>query len=155
MHLLKFVICSLLRKALEMKLIYFTSLLFITLFCQQVMAEIAVIVHPSNNANIEKVTVSRIFLGKLKSFPGGAQAVPITQKEGSAINDEFNKKVLKKSSSQLKAYWSKLVFTGKGTPPRSLNSDAEVLSLIGDNPNLIGYIDVAAVTSKVKVVARF
>jgi len=119
------------------------------------MAEIAVIVHPSNNAAIEKVTVSRIFLGKLKSFPGGAQAVPITQKEGSAISNEFNKKVLKKSSSQLKAYWSKLVFTGKGTPPRSLNSDEDVLSLISSNPNLIGYVDVTNVTSKVKVVARF
>ena len=63
--------------------------------------------------------------------------------------------MLNKSGSQLKSYWSKLVFTGKGTPPKVVANDAEVISLISANPNLIGYIDAAAVTGTVKVIAKF
>jgi hypothetical protein len=48
-----------------------------------------------------------------------------------------------------------LVFTGKGTPPKVVANDAEVISLISANPNLIGYIDATAVTGTVKVIAKF
>jgi len=118
-------------------------------------AEIAIVVHPSNTSDVDKTSLSRIFLGKAKSFSAGGQAVPINQTESSAITDEFNSKILKKSESQLKSYWSKLVFTGKGTPPKSVGSDAEVISLVSSNPNLIGYIDAASVTSAVKVVGKY
>jgi len=63
--------------------------------------------------------------------------------------------VLKKSASQLKAYWSKLLFTGKGTPPKEIGSDAEMVSLVASNPNMIGFVDAAAVNDSVKVVTRF
>jgi len=118
-------------------------------------AEIAVVVHPSNASAIDSSAISRIFLGKLKSFDGGGQAVPINQESSTSATDEFNSKVLNKSGSQLKSYWSKLVFTGKGTPPKVVANDAEVISLISANPNLIGYIDAAAVTGTVKVIAKF
>jgi ABC-type phosphate transport system substrate-binding protein len=118
-------------------------------------AEIAVVVHPSNASALDSSAISRIFLGKLKSFDGGGQAVPINQESSMAATDEFNSKVLNKSGSQLKSYWSKLVFTGKGTPPKVVANDAEVISLISANPNLIGYIDASAVTGNVKVIAKF
>lgn len=119
------------------------------------LAEVAVVVHPSNSAAVDQTAISRIFLGKMKSFPGGSQAVPVSQSESSGVTNEFNDKVLNKSGSQLKAYWSKLVFTGKGTPPKTLNSDKEVLDLVASNPNIIGYVDAASVTGNVKVIAKF
>lgn len=117
--------------------------------------EIAVIVHPSNNANLDSSSISRIFLGKMKSFPGGGSAIAINQIESSTSTKEFNSKVLKRSSSQLKAYWSKLLFTGKGTPPKTANTDVEVAEMIAANPSLIGYIDASAVTGDVKIIATF
>ena len=127
----------------------------IALFASVAQAEVAVVVHPSNAASLDQASLSRIFLGKMKSFPGGGQAVPLNQSEGNAATAEFNNKVLKKSASQLKAYWSKLVFTGKGTPPKALSSDSEVINLVSSNPNVIGYVDASAVTGAVKVVAKF
>ena len=118
-------------------------------------AEIAVVVHPSNAAGLDENNINRIFVGKMKSFPDGNQAVPINQAESNGATKEFNEKVLKKSASQLKAYWSKLVFTGKGTPPKEVPNDAEVLKLIAANPNMIGYVDSGAVDGSVKVVATF
>jgi ABC-type phosphate transport system substrate-binding protein len=119
------------------------------------MADIAVIVHPSNANSLEALDISRIFLGKAKSYPDGAQAVPVAQSDATGASDEFNTKVLTKSSSQLQAYWSKLVFTGKGTPPKEVDSDQEMLELIQANPSLIGYVQSTSVNESVRVVATF
>ena len=115
---------------------------------------VSVIVHPSNGASLDKSSISRIFLGKAKSFPGGGQAVPINLEDGSGGSNDFNDKVLNKSASQLKAYWSKLVFTGKGTPPKAVANDAEMIALISANPNMIGFVEGDG-DGSVKVVATF
>lgn len=117
-------------------------------------AEIAVIVHPSNGNELDKSVITRIYTGKAKSFPNGEQAVPVNQADGSTT-DTFNKSVLNKSTSQLRAYWSKLIFTGKGAPPKVVDSEAEILQLVSTNPNIIGYVDAASVDGSVKVVATF
>ncbi|WP_222428585.1 phosphate ABC transporter substrate-binding protein [Thalassolituus sp. C2-1] len=119
-------------------------------------AEVAVIVSASNaNSALDQDTISRVFLGKTSNFPDGSQAIPVDQNEGSASREAFNDKVLGKSSSQLKAYWSRLIFTGKGTPPKESGSDADIKNLVSKNPNLIGYVDSSVVDSSVKVVFKF
>ena len=121
-----------------------------------VHAEVAVIVSASNgNSALDQDTISRIFLGKTANFPDGSQAIPVDQNEGSAVRETFNDKVLGKSSSQLKAYWSRLIFTGKGTPPKESGADADIKALVAKNPNLVGYVDAGVVDSSVKVVFKF
>ena len=129
--------------------------LLVTLTVSVASAEVAVIVHPSSpTSTMTEDDISKLFLGKAKSFPSGEAAVPINQNEGSAARDKFNDAVVKKNSSQLKAYWSQLVFTGKGTPPKDAGDDAEVKKLVAANPNMIGYIDSGAVDGSVKVVYK-
>ncbi|MCD8523317.1 MAG: phosphate ABC transporter substrate-binding protein [Saccharospirillaceae bacterium] len=119
-------------------------------------AEVAVIVSASNgNSALDQDTISRVFLGKTSNFPDGSQAIPVDQNEGAASREAFNDKVLGKSSSQLKAYWSRLIFTGKGTPPKESGSDTEIKDLVAKNPNLIGYVDASVVDGSVKVVFKF
>ena len=136
--------------------VYHACILLMTAFFLNLPAnaEMAVIVHPSNAASLDKAVISKIFLGKTKKFPGGGAVVPLNQAEGSAPRQAFNQNVLSKSSAQLKAYWSKLVFTGKGTPPKDV-SVSEAKSLVAANPNFIGYIDSAEADSSVKVVMSF
>lgn len=121
-------------------------------FC---FAEVAVIVHPSSAVtSLSEDDIARLFLGKAKSFPGGGAAVPVNQTEGSAARDKFNEGICKKNASQYKAYWSQLVFTGKGTPPKDVGDDAAVKALVAANPTMIGYIDSSAVDASVKVVFK-
>lgn len=117
-------------------------------------AEVAVVVNPANSATLDKGSIKKIFLGKSKSFPDGATAKPVNQ-DGTAASKEFNSKVVGKSGSQLNAYWSKLVFTGKGTPPEKLASDQAVLDFVAANAGAIGYVDASKVSGNVKVAAKF
>lgn len=119
-------------------------------------AETAVIVSASNGNNaLDREIIERIFTGKSNSFPDGTQAIPVDQNEGNAAREAFNASVLGKSASQLKAYWSRLIFTGKGTPPKESGNDADVKDLVAKNPNVIGYVDASVVDGSVKVVYTF
>lgn len=115
-----------------------------------VSAEIIVVVNNANDGVVTKNDVSRIFLGKMKSFTDGGSVTPVNISSSNALRGEFNKKALKKSSSQVKAYWSKLVFSGKGTPPKELDSDAKIKAFVSSNVNAIGYIDSKNLDSSVK-----
>ena len=137
---------------------FYKSIFFLLVSCASMLssAEVAVIISSANgNTSIAAGDVTKIFLGKTKKFPDGSQAVPIDQDDGTPARDAFNEKVLGKSASQLKSYWSRLIFTGKGTPPKQSGSDADVKALIASNPNMIGYIDASAVDGSVKVVHKF
>jgi hypothetical protein len=68
---------------------------------------------------------------------------------------EFVSKVVDKDEAQMKSYWSRLIFTGKGVPPKVIESDAEVKDLVARNPDTIGFIDAASADATVKVVAKF
>lgn len=128
---------------------------FLLLLATRSYAEIAVITHPSNANALTESHIAHIFLGKTKTFPDGATAIPINQPEDSATSVAFTQNALSKTPSQLKAYWSKLLFTGQGQPPKQVNSDADVIKLVAENPNTIGYIDAANVTAQVKVAGKF
>jgi len=114
------------------------------LVCSVAQAEIVVVVNNTNAAALTKNDVSRIFLGKMKKY------TPVNVSSSNALRADFNKKALNKSSSQVKAYWSKLVFSGKGTPPKEFGSDAEIKAFVASNPNAIGYIDSASLDGTVK-----
>ena len=118
----------------------------------EAFAEVKVVVHPSvKDSGITVAQAADVFLGKANALPSGHKTVPMDQGEGRAARDEFYSKVAKKDAAQLKAYWSRLIFTGKGQPPKELSDDAEVLQLVSTNPNIVGYVDGSANTSKVKV----
>lgn len=125
------------------------------LLASTALAEVSVIVHPSNASVLDKDAISRIFLGKTRGFPGGGDAIPVTFKDGSASSKEFTKSVLSKSPKQLKAYWAKMIFTGKGTPPKQLEQDSEMVDLVSKNPSFIGYVTSGNEGAGVKVVAKF
>jgi ABC-type phosphate transport system substrate-binding protein len=96
--------------------------------------------------------VADIFLGQIASFPGGLEAVALDQSIGSPERDEFYSKVAAKTRPLVKAYWTKMIFTGRGQPPKEIASSAAVRKMVADNPTLIGYIDKSALDASVKTV---
>lgn len=120
----------------------------LVLACAQAFAgEIAVIVNPKNPATrMFSEQAAQFFLGKSTLF------TPVEYTDGSAIKNDFYQKVLGKDTAQVKAIWSKLVFTGKGAAPKEYSSAAEVKKAVAHDPQAIGYIDKSAVDDTVKVI---
>ena len=91
-----------------------------------------------------------IFLGRVSRFPDGLLAVPIDLRDGSPERDQFYAKITGKTPAQIKAYWSKIIFTGRGQPPRAVPTDLDVKKFIADNVGAIGYIDAARLDDSVR-----
>jgi ABC-type phosphate transport system substrate-binding protein len=115
---------------------------------------VAVVASTSTVTTLSKAQVTDIFLGKMSRFPNGAQAVPIDQQEGSPGRDEFYATYAGKSPAQMKSHWSKIIFTGRGQPPKAASNNVEVRKLIAADPKAIGYIERSALDSSVKIVIQ-
>jgi len=143
-------------KHIKLKPFFFSVLLLANIaIIPSSYAETVVIVHKDNSSDINVGLIKRIFLGKAKKFKGGGVATPIELPENNATRSAFNKVLLGKSDTQMKAYWARLIFTGKATPPLQATDDNIVIEKVSSNPTLIGYIDSANVTDAVKVIHSF
>lgn len=115
-------------------------------------AEIAIVVNPESGMTSASVSeISQLFLGKRNEIDG-QPARAIDQDEGSGVRDEFYEKVVEKTGSQLNAYWSRLIFTGKGMPPDKVMDDIDVIDMVSEETDLVGYVSPGSVTEAVKVI---
>lgn len=116
-------------------------------------AELVVIVSAKNPVSALRADqVADIFLAQTGRFAGGDEAMALDLPVGSPLRDEFYSKVAAKSPALMKAYWTKMVFTGRGQPPRELPNSAAVRKMVAENPSMIGYIDRSALDASVKTV---
>lgn len=132
-------------------------IIMLGLISQISIASGKIVVVVSKDSDIEALDnqqVANIFLARTRMFPNGNKAVPIELKNNE-IRNRFYNEISGKTASQLNAYWTTLVFTGKGKPPKSLsNSDKLILQLL-DQPGAISYVLDNQVNEKMKVVYRF
>lgn len=116
------------------------------------LAEVVVIGHPSGPDSISANEVRDLYLNRSKALPNGQSAKPFELPEGNATRAEFHDKVTGRNDAQLKAFWSKQVFTGRGQPPAEAGSPSGVKAMVGSTPGAIGYIDSSEVDDSVKVI---
>ena len=112
---------------------------------------VAVVSSKSPIVALNSEQVADIFLGKTTRFPDGSAAIPIDQNEDSPDRDRFYAQYTGKSPAQVKAHWSKLIFTGRGQPPRQVANGAEAKRAVAQDPHAIAYIDNRLVDSSVRV----
>jgi ABC-type phosphate transport system substrate-binding protein len=113
---------------------------------------VAVVSSKSAITVLSKSQIEDIFFGRVTHLPAGLQAVPLDQAEGSSAREEFYARVAGKSPAQMKAYWSKIIFTGRGQPPKEVTDGTALRKRVAADPTAIGYIDASLVNDSVKVV---
>src|SRR6218665_502590 len=91
-------------------------------------AQIAVVMNPSA-APLSKDQVANIYLGR--SF----DLKPLDLPESSPAREQFYKKATDRDLSQVKATWSRIVFTGKGQPPKEQPNPPAVKKTPAHHPN--------------------
>lgn len=113
-------------------------------------AVVVVVAASSPVREISRLHLADLYLGRTTRFPDGAAAVPIDQRAGTEARAAFLDTFLDRSESQMKSYWSKLIFTGRGRPPRAAASDQAVKQLIAGDPSAIGYLTPGAVDASLR-----
>lgn len=117
-------------------------------------AELVVIANPAAGVDeLDKGAVKQLFLGKTRKL-AGQKVKLLDQVSGSADRENFYKQVTGKSSAQLKSYWSRLIFTGKGKPPEVIGDGPAVKAREAGTVGAVGYVDATQVDSSVKVLFR-
>jgi len=114
---------------------------------------LAIIVHPSRAAHVERAEVARIFLKQQRFWSDGEPIVAINREPGCASRASFSERVLGGSSGWLSAYWNEQYFHGI-FPPATLSSAAAVKKFVASERNAIGYINASEVDDSVGVVLR-
>jgi ABC-type phosphate transport system substrate-binding protein len=113
---------------------------------QQARADVVVIVSAQSTTTITVSEISRVYLGDSNTM------TPVDIANPSRARREFYTKVVGKADSQVKANWSKLVFTGKASAPKELPSGEDVVKAVAADPHAIGYVDRSFVNMTVKVI---
>lgn len=100
---------------------------------------------------IDADAASNLYLGKVNELAGVGPVTLMDLPEGNPIRDSFYADTTKKDASALKAYWSRMIFTGKGQPPRAMDGAAAIKKALSANSTAIAYIEKSAVDASVKV----
>lgn len=130
-------------------------LLLIMFVSPSVFANLVVVVAKDSEINeLDEGTVENIFLSRTNRYPDGSKAKPIELKNNDS-RTEFYTRLTGKSPKQLSAYWTSLIFSGKGKPPKKLDDVNNVIEIAANDTGIITYMDADLVTDDFKVVYSF
>ena len=93
----------------------------------------------------------RVFLEERIALADGSHVEPVLEK-GGPVHAAFLE-YLGVSEDDLQTYYRTLVFTGKGSMPKELGSDAEVIAYVARTRGAIGYVSSVASLVGVKTLA--
>jgi hypothetical protein len=108
-------------------------------------AEIVVVMAPGAAA-LSKDQVANIYLGRNNEFK------PLDLPDANPTRESFYKKATDRDANQVKAVWSRIIFTGQGQPPKEVPDAAAVKKAVAADPKAVGYIAKSDVDASVKVV---
>ena len=111
-------------------------------------ADVQVIANTNVSVDLSAADVKEIFLGA-KDSVGGTAVVPVLASAG-PTHEAFLKTYVGKSDQALRNHFKSLVFTGKGSMPKSFASDAEVIKYVASTKGAIGYVSGGAELAGVK-----
>lgn len=117
------------------------------------LADVVVVVSAQNPvATLTRSELADIFLGRNSRFPGGLPATPVDQRENSRAYAAFYRDYLSHTPTQIKMHWSRLIFTGRGQPPRNMGDSAAVSDFVAEHIDAIGYLDDSHLDERLRVV---
>ena len=108
-------------------------------------------VHQDNEvSSLEKKDVIDIYMGRYTTFPNGQIVRPVDFPMDSIERSTFYQALVGKTERKINAYWSRLLFSGRASPPLEASSKQGVIDLLGEST--IIYLHKGDVTEEMKIV---
>ena len=117
---------------------------------------LVVVVGKNNSINsLSKTQIIDIYMGRYSTFPNGIAAKPLDRIAGSPEKQQFYQALVNKNEAKINAYWARLLFSGRASPPSNFATDTEMLEELRSSAQAIGYVLESEVDDSMKVVYRF
>lgn len=117
------------------------------------LAELVVVVNARNGvAVMTRNEVINIFFGRYRQFFNGVEAQPVDLVDSHPDRARFYSSLVGKDISEVNAYWSRLIFSGRTQAPPRLNNPEEVLKWVSSHPGGIGFVELSKADARVRVV---
>ena len=135
------------------RMIMIVSLLFAILItpAQSEQPDVVLIGNP-DVPKMDAETIARVYTGKMISV-SGVSVKPVNTKSGIATRNRFMQIFLNQDDEKYIAYWTVRRYIGKGTPPKELDSSADVIRFVQSTPGGVGYIDTTELKPDMNVVS--
>lgn len=118
-------------------------------------ADVAVIT--GKNSPVGKLNerqVADIFMAKTTLLADGSRVQPVELSDAS-LRTDFYRIISGKTLPQVTSYWTTLIFTGKGKPPKSVDDLGRLIDILKNNPRTISYLPLDKTDDSVKVLFVF
>ena len=130
--------------------------LWLCLAAATVQADLVVVSSPKSGIErLSRQEVVYLFMGRLRQLPNGQPAVPLDLDETMPERADFYRQLVNKEPADIKAYWSRLVFSGASRPPLVAESREALIRQIHGTPGALGYIERSKVDSRLRVLFDF
>ena len=117
----------------------------------QVMAEVVVVVgKDSPISSLSESQLRQLYLegsGRI----GGISVKALDLPEDNRARKDFYQEAVGKTPAQMKSYWARMIFTGRGAPPRIVSGNRAMQVMLDNNPEMVGYLPANQVGDKLKV----
>ncbi len=115
--------------------------------------ELVVVVSAKSGIDhLTRAELVNIYMGRYRALPDGRVAYPIDLPDNHPARAQFYRKLVGKELSEINAYWARLVFSGKTTPPRPASHVAEAVEWVGSREGAVAYMERNRLDERLKVV---
>jgi hypothetical protein len=114
------------------------------------------VVVTSQQSNVTSLTeneVRQLFSGQLRSI-NGQRIQPLDLPAHDRNREDFYRKLMGRTPDQMRAYWTRLIFTGQGQPPREVSGTGELITLISGGGEFIGYLPASEAGDNLRILYR-
>lgn len=124
----------------------FSKTLYFSVFTSLILSSINVfadfVMVANADAPVDSISVKglRYLYLKKKLYLYEGQVATVTGLEKGPARDSFCADVLRKSEATLNSYWSRLIFTGRASPPRLYSDENALLEFVAKTPGAIAYV---------------
>ncbi len=119
----------------------------------EVCAELVVVVNARCGvAAMTRNEVINVYFGRNRQYFNGVEAQPVDLSDNHPDRARFYSLLVGKDLSEINAYWSRQVFSGRMQPPAKVSASEEVLRWVVSHPGGMGFVDLAKADARVRVV---
>lgn len=116
---------------------------------------VVVVNKDSSIDTLSRGEVIDIYMGRYITFPDGKPARPLDLSPHSNHKTTFYKELVDRDEATISAYWARLLFSGRATPPENVATLEAMLSKLSTSVDTLGYIPIENVNDSLKVVFSF